>query len=112
MKGCCNLCAWWSVIGAFTYFTLAMMVARKNWSVIMEKFHIKVIENVTTGADGSIKVNPTLAKELGDVEHKMWMMVLVMMLSSGLCFFLGWYFAKREKLMENVKQKVGKVAME
>ena len=65
MRGCCNLCAWWSVIGAFTYFSLAMMVARKNWSVIMEKFHIKVV-----GQFDGHNVNDKLAEELLEAGRK------------------------------------------
>ena len=38
-----------------------------------------------------------MEKQLGDTEHKMWVMVVIMVLSSFLCFALGFFFAKREQ---------------
>ena len=89
--GCCKLCAWWSVIGAFMYFTLAMMVARRNYSVLQEKFGFDIV-----GTKGTNEWEATEDK-LNDTLHKMWVMVIVMIISSVSCFGLGFFFAKREE---------------
>ena len=41
MGACCSLCAWFSVIGAFTYGIMGIMLAKKNQSVIEHKFKLK-----------------------------------------------------------------------
>ena len=92
--GCCKLCAWWSVIGAATYFTLALMVAGRNWSVIKEKFEVHIKESPSM--EQSDEINGSLA----DLSHKMYMMVIVMIISSFVCFALGFVFAKREQAAE------------
>ena len=38
---CGNCCAWFSVIGVFTFGTLAMMLYRRNPPVVEHKFHMK-----------------------------------------------------------------------
>ena len=38
---CGNCCAWFSVIGVFTFGTLAMMLYRRNPPVVEHKFHLK-----------------------------------------------------------------------
>ena len=38
---CCGLCGWFSVIGAFTYGVLAIMLLRRNQPVIEHKFKIE-----------------------------------------------------------------------
>ena len=94
--GCCKLCAWWSVIGAFTYFTIAMMIARRNWSVIQEKIGIQI------ELDGGPK-EEKMNEELTATQHKMLLMVVVMILSSVCCFSLGFFLARREKESEEAE---------
>ena len=47
----------------------------------------------TPNSPGWNKMNTTL----GNTEHKMWVMVITMVLSSFFCFGLGFFFAKREE---------------
>mmetsp|Transcript_2819 Transcript_2819/g.4821 ORF Transcript_2819/g.4821 Transcript_2819/m.4821 type:complete len:97 (+) Transcript_2819:63-353(+) len=79
--GCCGLCAWFSVIGAVTYFTLAQMVMNRNQPVIEHKFKMRFNDN---------------DEQLGEVSTKMIEMSIIMICASLLCFFMQSSFASKE----------------
>ena len=77
---CCNCCAWFSVIGCFTFGVLAAMLYRRNPAVIEHKFHIKEWDDD--------KIN----------ERMMLMIVMqfVMIGAALCCFFLAFMAEKKE----------------
>ena len=67
---CCGVCAWFSVVGVFTYFVLAMMLYRRNQPVIEHKFKIEFEDEET--------LNKTMVKMI--------IMVCIMAAASVGCF--------------------------
>ena len=87
-SGCSNVCGWFSVVGAFTYGVLAIMLFRRNQPVIEHKFKIE-FEN----------------EELIDATMgKMITMVFIMIASSLLCFISSVVFARKD-LQDEEAQK-------
>ena len=79
-NGCCNCCAWFSIVGCATFGVLATMLYRKNPAVIEHKFKIKL-----TDEDA--------------IEKRMWVMIkmqIIMIVAALLCFLLAVYYEKTE----------------
>ena len=85
---CCGLCAWFSVIGAIMYFTMAVMLIRNNKAVIEHKFHISDTEDV-----------------INAWTNKMIVMSIIMIASSLVCFIMQCVYVRKERI-EDEEQKV------
>ena len=77
---CCNLCAWFSVIGSATFAILAVMLTRHNDAVIEHKFNLALTDTEgITAAHGQMVV-----------------MSIVMVVAAALCFLSSFMYAKAE----------------
>ena len=75
---CCNICAWFSVIGIATFGVLAAMLYRRNGPVIKHKFLLK--------GDNE--------KQLDDLTMSMIYMQIVMLFAALCCFSMAFRYGK------------------
>ena len=78
---CCGVCAWFSVVGVFTYAVLAIMLYRRNQPVIEHKFKIEFEDDET--------LNKTMVKMI--------IMVFIMAASSVGCFGMASVFKHHDE---------------
>ena len=88
--GCCGLCAWFSVIGAFTYFTLGQMIINRNQPVIEHKFKMRFSNN---------------DEALGQRATMMYEMAIVMVAASFACFFMQKKYSDEESEQIKVQKE-------
>ena len=79
--GCCNLCAWFSTIGAVCFSLFAYMVSNRNAAVIEHKFHISLEDDAALTA----------------AHHQMIVMSIVMVVMSALCFVSSFVSGKQDR---------------
>ena len=84
--GCCNLCAWFSTIGAVCFAIFAYMISNRNAAVIEHKFHI------------SLEDEPALTA----AHHQMIVMSVVMIGMSALCFVGSFASGKQDSDRERL----------
>ena len=87
--GCCNLCAWFSTIGAVCFIIFAYMISNKNAAVIEHKFHISLED--TAG--------------LNAAHHQMIVMTIVMIAMSALCF-IGSFASDKQDREQAIMDKI------
>ena len=76
---CCGLCAWFSVVGAFTYSVLAIMLFKRNQPVIEHKFKIEFEDDAALNAS----------------MIQMIILAFIMIAASAVCFGMSTIFANQ-----------------
>ena len=76
---CCGLCAWFSVVGAFTYGVLAIMLFKRNQPVIEHKFKIEFEDDAALNAS----------------MIQMIILAFIMIAASAVCFGMSTIFANQ-----------------